>query len=228
MWRAMGNAARTLVRTVPATTRGRYLVVLPDPEGPAPLLVGFHGYGENAEMHLEKLLQIPGAGSCVVASVQALSRFYKTKTSETVGCWMTKLDRDQVILDNLRYVAEAVARIKEEHAPADQLVYAGFSQGGAMAYRAAARAGHECHGLIVLGRDVPPDVAEIPSVRLPPVLIGRGTRDQWYAKEKMEGDLRTLSALGVAAEPVVFEGGHEWSEEFLAAAGAFLRRVLGL
>lgn len=40
---------------LPVQTHGHYLVEGPDPEEPLPLLVGFHGYGETAEAHLEAL-----------------------------------------------------------------------------------------------------------------------------------------------------------------------------
>jgi predicted esterase len=208
---------------VPATTLGRYLV-----EGPeqGPLLVGFHGYGENAEKHLESLRTLEGASRCRLAAVQALHRFYNTKTGEVVGCWMTKLDREQAIADNQAYVAAVVDALVREHAP-PRLVFAGFSQGASMAWRAAARSAHPCHGVIALGGDMPPDVAEDPAVAFPPVLLGRGTRDGWYTEAKMARDLAVLQARGARLETVVFEGGHEWGEPFRRAAGGFLERISG-
>jgi len=211
------------VHTVPARTIGRYLV-----EGPkkGPLLVGFHGYGENAEKHLEALRTLDGVGPFRLAAVQALHRFYNTKTGEVVGSWMTRLDREQAVADNLAYVAAVVDALVSEAAP-DRLVFAGFSQGASMAWRAAARSAHPCHGVIALGGDIPPDVAEDPAVSFPPVLIGRGTRDGWYTEMKMARDLDVLKAHGAAPETVVFEGGHEWGAPFLRAAGGFLGRISG-
>ena len=49
------------------------------------------------------------------------------------------------------------------------LVFAGFSQGGAMAYRAAAR--YPSDALIVLASDVPPDVLAATRASLPPDLL---------------------------------------------------------
>jgi len=46
---------------IATTIHGRYLLAVPEGPGPHPLLVGFHGYGENAEVHLEALRSIPGA-----------------------------------------------------------------------------------------------------------------------------------------------------------------------
>ncbi len=202
-------------------THGRYLVHRGDTGELAPLLVGFHGYGENAERHLEKLRRIEGAGAWLLCSVGALHPFYNTRTGEVIDCWMTSRGREQAIADNVSYVSRVVAEVRRRYRPSSRLVFAGFSQGVAMAYRAAA-GGCRCHGLIALAGDVPPDVA----AGLPPVLIGRGTGDPLYTEEKMEADLRVLEELGVEVETCVFEGGHDWSPEIYARAGELLRRAL--
>jgi predicted esterase len=211
-------------RFIPAGVHGRYLVDVPAGPGPHPLLVGFHGYKENAEAHLEQLRRVPGAPSFALVAVQSLHLFY-SKDGAVVGSWMTKLGRDHAIADNIRYVAAVVAEVKRD-VPGAGLVYAGFSQGAAMAYRAAARAGHACDGLVALGGDMPPEIADDASTRLPPVLVGRGEADEWFTREKLEQDLDRLARLGVAARSVVFPGGHEWTEAFRAAMGDFLRSIL--
>lgn len=214
----------TTARQVAATIHGRYLLeASPDVEG-APLLVGFHGYGENAERHLEELRRIPGASRCVLCAVQALHPFYN-RSGQVIACWMTSLDREQAIHDNVAYVASVVASVKRELPVSERLVYLGFSQGAAMAYRAAAGAGHSCHGIIVLGGDVPPELAQQDLSRFPPVLLGRGGSEEWYDAAKMEHDVELLRAKSVDVRPVIFEGGHEWTDEFRAAAGEFLREA---
>ncbi len=222
----MGPQNPLLTRVLSAQTVGRYL--LDDRPGPLPLLMGFHGYGENAEIHLDRLRSLPGADRFRIAAVQALHRFYNTKTGEVVGSWMTKLDREQAIADNLAYVARVLDEIEGELGPPRRLAYAGFSQGAAMAYRAAARGRHACHGVVVLGGDLPPDLASDSTIVLPPVLIGRGAEDTWYSEEKMTRDLDSLRARGTTVETLVFKGGHEWSDEFRNAACRFLLRVLDL
>jgi predicted esterase len=213
-------------RSIAAEIHGLYLVRPAEGPGPHHLLVGFHGYGESAEKNLEQLLRIPGQDALVLVSVHSLHLFY-TRAGEVVGSWMTKRDREHAIADNIRYVAGVVARVKEEFGAGGRLVYAGFSQGAAMAYRAAARSGHACHGVIALGGDVPPDVADDPSARLPPVLVLRGERDEWFTAEKLERDRASLHARAAAARVSVFAGGHEWAEPVFAEAGAFLREILG-
>ena len=213
-------------RFLPARVHGRYLVEAPRAGGATVLLVGFHGYGERAEQCLEQLRQIPGAEAMALVAVQSLHLFY-TKARDVVGSWMTSLGREHAISDNVAYVADVVTRVRAERAPETPLVYAGFSQGAAVAYRSAARAGHACHGIIALGSDMPPDVGDDPSVRLPPVLIGRGRTDGWFTEEKLEGDLRRLDRMGTPVRHLVFEGGHEWTPAFREAAGEFLREIAG-
>jgi len=206
------------------TTTGRYLVE-PALQPEAPLLVGFHGYGQRAEHLLDDMRRIPGAAGWTLVAVQALHRFYGTKTREVVGSWMTSLDRDQAIEDNVSYVRRVVAELRAERGNG-RLVFSGFSQGAAMAWRAAARCG-PCHGLVVLGGDLPGDVAQVHSLVLPPVLLGRGEQDAFYTGPQMERDLAAIESLGFHAEVVRFAGGHEWGSGFLTAVGRFLERISG-
>jgi len=212
----------TETRLLATATTGRYLVE-PARHPGAPFLVGFHGYAQRAEHLLEDLLRLPGAGDWNLVAVQALHPFYSPKTREVVSSWMTSLDRDRAIEDNVAYVRRVVAELRAERGHG-RLVFAGFSQGAAMAWRAAARCG-PCQGLLVLGGDLPRDVARTPGLALPPVLLGRGEQDTFYTAPNLDGDLAALEALGCRPEAVRFEGGHAWAPGFLAAAGRFLERV---
>ena len=220
----VAGLSKTAVHTISASTLGRYLVAPATQGDPAPLLVGFHGYGENAERHLQALRDIPGVTGWRVASVQALHRFYQTRTGDVVGAWMTRLDREQAIRDNVAYVRNVVTALRSGE-PDTPLVYAGFSQGVAMAYRAAFGAGHRCDGLIVLAGDVPPELHAEPADRWPPVLLGCGRSDEWYTEAKLRSDLACLESRPVTFETVVFNGGHEWHADFYRAAGRFLERI---
>ena len=146
--------SNSIVKKVITTTQGRYLLRLPNTEGPHPLLIGFHGYGENADVHLRQLERITGTAAWLVASVQALHWFYDRTHQHVVASWMTKLCREQAIVDNLRYIERVVTEILEHHDTNGRLVYEGFSQGAAMAYRAASAIRHRSDGLIVLAGDI--------------------------------------------------------------------------
>lgn len=216
--------AGALVRSIRTSTHGRFLVDVPAVAGPYPLLVGFHGYGENADRHLEHLRAIPGADSWLLVAVQGLHRFYASRTEEVVASWMTRQDREEAIADNVDYVNGVLGAIAATHATR-ALVFAGFSQGVAMAYRAAAFGARPSSGVIALGGDIPPDVRDRPGRALPPVLVGRGERDGYYTADKLAADVAHLQSAGVAAQVAVYEGGHEWTDGFRRAAGRFLATV---
>jgi len=119
-------------------------------------------------------------------------------------------------------VRRALAAIWRGTSGETTLVFAGFSQGVAMAYRAGAFA-VPANGLIALAGDVPPDVMAA-EVKLPPVLVGRGIADEWYGAERMERDIDYLrGATDVTVSK--FDGGHEWTDDFRSAAGEFLKRI---
>jgi predicted esterase len=210
--------------TIATLTHGTYLVAEPE-EGARAAVVGFHGYGETAAEHLEALRRIPGSEGWLLCSVQALHPFYK-RNGDVVACWMTSFDRGNAIADNVRYVAAVVEALKRCHPGVERLAYVGFSQGVAMAYRAAAFAGHTSHALVALAGDVPPDVAAAELPAFPAVLIGRGSEETWYTEDQLTRDLQTLQEHGIEAEAAHFDGGHEWTEDFLARAGVFLSERL--
>ncbi|HET7711003.1 MAG TPA: phospholipase [Thermoanaerobaculia bacterium] len=186
------------------------------PGGGSDLLVGFHGYAENADVNLQQLLSIPLADRWTLAAVQALHPFYN-RQREVVASWMTRLDREVAIRDNLSYVGKVLDRFS----PTRRRVFLGFSQGVAMAYRAASH--HGGQGLIVLAGDVPPDVRDSPR-GLPPVFLARGRTDAGYPEEQFKKDLRFLEGV-TRVESLEFTGGHEWTDEFRSAVAAFLDTV---
>jgi predicted esterase len=212
-------------RTIPASTHGRYLVELPATSQPAPLLVGFHGYAEGAQAQLDRLRAIPGVDRWRIVSIQGLNRFYQRRTNEVIAGWMTRQDRELAINDNLAYVGAVVDEVAREWPAPPRVVFTGFSQGVAMAFRAAAAA-RAVDGVIAAGGDVPPEITAAALARIPAALVCRGARDEWYAPATFENDVTRLREAGVRVEPVGFEGGHEWSAAVGDAAGRFLRERL--
>jgi predicted esterase len=199
-----------LTGSVATFVHGRYLY---EDRGGDRLLVGFHGYAEAADANLAELLRIPRSERWSLLSVQALHPFY-TRSGEVVASWMTKVDRELAIGDNIAYVQKVLAQVPRR----DKLVFSGFSQGAAMAARAAANIA--CSGLVMLGGDVPAD-AKKDRMRLPPALLGRGIRDEWYTDEKFKADLEYLEPR-TRVTRCVFAGGHEWSDAFREAFSEFL------
>jgi predicted esterase len=196
-------------------------VLIERAEDPLGALVGFHGYAQTAEDMLAQLQQIPGAGRWTKVSIQALHPFYIRGDSKVVASWMTRQDRDLAIADNIVYVQTALAQVLSVDSGVP-VVTVGFSQGAAMAYRAALRSPHPVAGIVALGGDIPPELKEDTSLTWPPVLIGVGDREEWYVGDKLDADLRFLESRAITHELVRFDGGHEWTDAFRAAVERFI------
>lgn len=212
---------RTL--SIETTTHGRVLVQDASVSPPAGLIVAFHGYGRAADDELDEIGKIAGIERWTVASAQALHRFYTRGDQKVIASWMTRQDREVAIADNVAYVDRVVDAI----GPARPLVFAGFSQGAAMAYRAAMLGKHRATGVIALGGDIPPELkSESVSRAWPLVFVGAGRDDRYYTPAKVDADAAFLAAHNAPHDIVRFSGGHEWTDEFREAAGRWLQRVI--
>ena len=230
-------------RTIPVRLHGRYLVEPPalardndrrasarqalgaarESADQLPMLVGFHGYAEDAALHLGRLRSIPGVEQWLVVSVQGLHRFYRSRSSDVVASWMTRQDRELMIADNVEYIAAVIDAVSRQWQMDRPVVYAGFSQGVAMAFRMAGRGRHRTAGVVALGGDVPPELERTAVARAPLVLLGRGTHDAIYTSDKFTSDQTRLREAGVDLTVHEFDAAHEWTLEFSQAVGVFLR-----
>ena len=210
------------IRLVATPTHGRVLVR--EARGASRgLLVGFHGYMENADIQMQRLEAIPDAAQWTLVSTQALHRFYRGRTNDVVASWMTRQDRDIAISDNIDYVNAALDLVP--HDPSTKIVYAGFSQGVAMAFRSGVRGRHSAAGVIAVGGDVPPELLLDPHATFPFVFLARGVRDEWLTAEKFRADLNALAARSGRVRAFEFDGAHEWTDSVSVAAGDFLESV---
>jgi predicted esterase len=213
-------------KTIATGTHGRYLIA-PASATPAPLLVGFHGYAESAEVQLARLRSIPGADRWSAVSIQGLNRFYQRRGNEVIAGWMTRQDRDLAIADNLAYVAAIVQAEWRARAGSRGVAFAGFSQGVAMAFRAAAASAQTVIGVIAAGGDIPPELDRAALARLGHVLVCRGARDKWYASATFARDQARLREAAVGLTAIEFDGEHEWSDGVVDAAARFLNERVG-
>jgi predicted esterase len=203
---------------VPVTTHGR--VLIEGGEGEA-LLVGFHGYAQSADEMMDMLRGIPAGASWTRVSIQGLHRFYRGRSGVTVASWMTRQDRDLLIGDNVAYVAAALDRVAGARA-VERLIFCGFSQGVAMAFRAGVLGARKADAVLALGGDVPPELLADPAMTFPRVLLARGVRDEWYTDAQLQRDTAGLRARGARVETLTFDGAHEWHPDFATRAAAIL------
>jgi len=218
----MGSMA-LVERSVETITHGRYLVEAPKPG--LPMLVGFHGYAESAEIQFNRLRSIEGSDGWLLLALQGLHRFYRGRSTAVVASWMTRQDRDLAIADNTLYAATVINIVAKEYSCTNNIVLSGFSQGVAMAFRTAARLGKTVDGIIALGENVPPELDASALSHIRTALIGRGTSDEWYTVDKLAADERRLSEADIQVDAFSFNAAHEWTPEFSGAAARFLNSI---
>lgn len=220
------------VLSVETPTHGRVLIrpgLFSDKRVPVSFsevtLVGFHGYAQSAEDMMDVLAAIPGSDERPLISIQALNRFYTRGDQKIVASWMTRQDREEAITDNVAYV-DRVLDEKETGTHFSKkspgLFFVGFSQGVAMAYRAALLGKRAAAGIIAVGGDIPPDVKTVTAEKWPRVLIAAGAKDQWYTADKVSADEAFLKSHGVAYEIYRHDEGHEITAGVREAAARFL------
>jgi predicted esterase len=217
----------TSAHTIAAATHGRYLVEPARYGKPVGLLVGFHGYAETAEAHLERLRSIPGSDDWLLGSIQGLHRFYRGRSDDVVASWMTRQDRELAIADNVAFVETVVESVTREWTVPPTLVFCGFSQGVGMAFRAACSSARRVSGVVAAGGDIPPEIGQEALTRVGAALVIRGQRDGWYSPIAWAADQARLRAAGVDLEAFSFDGGHEWNADVSTAAAVFLQRFRG-
>lgn len=217
------TAPLTHRQLIPALTHGVVLVRAARAAAARGVLIGFHGYAETAALQMERLEGIPGSERWTVASIEGLHRFYRGRSQDVVASWMTRQDREIAIADNLAYVDAALDQVP--HDRATRIVYAGFSQGVAMAFRAAMAGRDRAAGIIAVGGDVPPELLQDRSLEFPAVLLVRGARDEWLTEAQFEADRTALSGRAAVLTTATHEGAHEWNADVAAAAGRFLESI---
>ncbi len=206
--------------SIPTLTHGRMLVRHARAGASRGVIVGFHGYMENAATQLDRLAGVSQSSRWTLVSVQGLHRFYRGRSEEVVASWMTREDRDDASADNLAYVGAALEAVPHDRSM--PIIYAGFSQGVAMAFRAAVHGRNPGAGVIAVGGDVPPELMQDASVRFPRVLLARGRGDQWYTQAQFDADMAGLRTRGVPVQPCTYDGAHVWNDATAVAVADFL------
>jgi len=214
----MDDVSAHLLKTA---VHGRYLLRPSGRTAPAPLLAGFHGYGETAEDEMKRLASIAGSSGWSLCSIEALHHFRNAKGASGAG-WMTSHQRDLRIAENVNYVDAVLDEAIRQCGSSALLVLHGFSQGAAMAGRSAMLGRHAVSGVMLLGGDIPPEPDDLG--RMVTVHLARGSRDPLYTETAFKRDVAKLADAGVPCCAVTFNGSHGANEEYVLQAGEFLRQ----
>ena len=178
-----------------------------------------HGYGMLSEYFVKKFECIIDETTLVIAP-EATNRFYLANNYTRVGAsWMTKLDREQEISDNILFLDKLFSIIKKDIGHDNfKLNTLGFSQGGPALVRWLMSNKLNTNSLILWGSDIPKDSLVIEnksrwnSMNLKIVI---GKNDEYINEEKKQEFVGVVKSYGLKYDLIEYEGSHKIIEEEL-------------
>ena len=178
-----------------------------------------HGYGMLSEYFVKKFECIINETTLVIAP-EATNRFYLENNYNRVGAsWMTKLDREQEISDNILFLDKLFSIIKKDIGHDNfKLNTLGFSQGGPALVRWLMSNKLNTNSLILWGSDIPKDSLVIEnksrwnSMNLKIVI---GKNDEYINEEKKQEFVGVVKSYGLKYDLIEYEGSHKIIEEEL-------------
>lgn len=183
-----------------------------------------HGYGQLAKYFLTKFKVLTDRGVCVIAP-EGLSRFYledvntrnQTGNNRVGATWMTRENR-LMDIDNYLLFLNTVYKTELNSYSSILVTILGFSQGAATASRWAVQNSIVYNRLILWAGIFPDDMDFEKSkeiLKTKQVRQVYGSKDPFLTDTRI-GEMKGLSEkLGVNADPLVFDGGHEIHEQTL-------------
>ena len=180
-----------------------------------------HGYGQLAEefvRHFEPL----DDGTRLVVAPEALARFYRDDAHREVGAsWMTKEDRLTEIDDYVAYLEALYTQIFQRVTRDSVDVFVlGFSQGVATAARWIAHGTVHAEHLVLWSQLIPPEFRSregFRRLRALDLTLVNGTRDRFVTDAHLAEQRERLTAHGIQARELTFEGGHRLDKDTLLA-----------
>jgi phospholipase/carboxylesterase len=135
------------------------------------------------------------------------------------------------IRESQAHVESLIAREAQRGIPAEKIVLAGFSQGGAITLQAGLRHSARLAGLAALSTYLPLeeslDKEASAANKRTPIFMAHGSQDPVIPVQLADASRRTLEGLGYHVEWQVWPMPHSVCAEEVEALGEFLARVLG-
>ena len=218
---------------------GRRVLVLDPPVLPpsAPVLVGLHGLGTNAEdfMDLAEALELEGCRFVLPDAPLSLPGYppgayawYDFETHERGGI---EASRDHLFKVFDRFVKDPnVRRLDGKPRTEPLLAVFGFSQGGMMALEAGLNHQGRVAGIASMSGYIPDPSKTLSKCRAPkdvPILLVHGTYDPVVPIEGSRRAVEALKGEGYSPEFREFPMEHSVTMESLGMVGDFLRRSIG-
>jgi phospholipase/carboxylesterase len=231
---------RKLTGPEETTVRESEGAVVLDPSGPLKgIVVVLHGLGADGYdlIPLAEALGLPERGLQVVLP-HAPRRPVTINRGFVMRAWYDVLEPDFArapdesgIRASVAQVRALVDRLTGGDVPSEQVVLAGFSQGGVVALETGLRHPRRLAGVIALSTYLAlPEALEHEGAtanRGLPIFMGHGDQDSLIPPELGDGSARRLRELGYAVEFRRYRMGHSLCEAESLDIDAWLRRTLG-
>lgn len=220
------RTARYELRTGPRTESDRESA--DEPLTPiSDLWIALHGYGQLAPAFADELAPISREGRALVCP-EALSRFYTSHGKREIGAsWMTSLDRDYEILDQVTYLDALWEQVVDEFeaggADANTVVpttVLGFSQGCPAATRWLGNGQFTARRLILWGGDHAHDLTgeEWDALRqTEEIILVAGENDHVVPMNRLQKAEVELKDAGCNARLLTHAGAHHLDAAVLSA-----------
>ena len=185
-----------------------------------------HGYGMLSEFFIKKFECILNDSTVVIAP-EGSNRFYLENNYYRVGAsWMTKLDKEKDIEDNISFIQTLYSKIIVEIGHTNfKLNTLGFSQGGATLVRWIMSNSIKVDSLILWGSDIPKDcLIEEKKSRWHSIDVKLviGTQDEYINEESQKKVIDLINSYELKYELVKYEGSHKIIEKELEKIAAGL------
>ncbi len=193
-----------------------------DHDAPPALVLAMHGYGQACRNFIKTFAPL-SAHNVLVVAPQGLHQFYWSNRRPGFS-WMTSHQREQTIADNLAYLNRLYDALKTEHTfDPNRVFLLGFSQGVAMAFRAASTGHIPACGVIACGGNIPPEVAEnLDSITPYPSLVMHGRSDEVVPIAGSEMTVAALQQHNFPVDTHYFDGQHDIPETQVVAIAKWM------
>ena len=178
-----------------------------------------HGYGMLSEFFIKKFECILNEKTVVIAP-EGSNRFYLDNNYSRVGAsWMTKLDKEKDIEDNISFIETLYTKIVDDIGHNNfKLKTLGFSQGGATLVRWIMSNSIKVDSLILWGSDIPQDSltnqnkSRWSSINIKIVI---GKKDEYISDENKKKVIDAVNSYGLSYKLIEYDGPHKIIESEL-------------
>ena len=198
------------------------------------MLVGLHGYGDDAERLADRLSGLRGAPYARLWLDGPFPIEVKEEGSRRIGRAWYQYDGDQGrFRDALSAGRDHVERVVDTVAAghpvaADHAVLLGYSMGGYLAGWAGLQAPERWLGVVALATRVKAEALDPAAVAGQRLLVVHGEHDRFIGVDRARESAEAVGAMGAEVTVHAWGGGHGLKPEVAAVVDPWVREVLGV